>query len=569
MANGIGLSPEFLARNRAALDSIASGPSVAEVTAARPTGLGLSSASAAPGVPASSGIGLRDVARTGARVIGAVASLGMSEAQRALVMEQQRQQAVIEDQIKAQTRQQNLKNLAGGLDVVADIVRQIGAVRDPEARAAVVAQYERSISEEFPEWLPAFRGMVDNAALAYTDREKMLGDLIKRVPEIGAAIELNNGDLSQIGADAQTGYLSAWSRSQARDSIPRVRTKIAQIRKQAAKRFPGRFMEMIESDRALSSDELTEMVQLLADEDPDLNNPAFANDLDRVVRFFPEAVGVQPQEDVEAMRTFEEKERIKAKYSKPGVVVNVGSKGGKERVFEGVHDQVFEKTGNELLANRIGIAAIQNQAFTDPILGEFSIGNAETLEKARAGASFFDSMNELEKAAQDVVKEHRDTSVLDEGTSQLEAMLTSGDPALENYGFWLKEVAFQRTKMISGAQATDAERKAFRDQLPTPRSLAAGGKFSETATRKFESARTGAINQYSKFFQAEQQEDARQRLSSRFQTTLRGAESGTTDFDDDALIEQAEAYLQKVLGRQPTPAEINDVAKRYKAAAGR
>jgi hypothetical protein len=570
---GSGFSPEFRAKNADALESIRIGPSVGDVQASRPAGLGLSVASSAPG---SSGLTLRGVAGAAARVVGGIATLGISEDVRRKIIENQENRAMLQQQMNAEMRTRNLETLALSLDITSKLAQNVASITDPEQKNAVRLQTEASIARENPELVDTFRAMMAHESLAFGEREKKLGDLIRSSPTFAGLLHTSPTAEVKLSAEQAMTVAGEWNRTQARGFIPKAKTKTRALLKTAAERFPERFGQIAEKDEggkaSVTTDEFEEIVSVLSNEDPDLD-PAYRSQLIATAREYPEALGLVSSERIEES---EKNLKIVMVNGKPTYVprdeaigreapsaasttVNVNTaKGAEGSIFT----QVLEETGGN---RRLAAGAITGDAFREPILGRWVFGVDKDRQKASDSRGFFKALEEVELAGQAVAEKFADTNAFDEIKNSAEALASAGDPVIERYLQALTDASSLRVKARSGAQATDVEMKRFMQQFPTVRSLAVGGKLTGTAVSKFQGLRAGAINEYTSIFQKEEQEDVERQLLEQFPTALGRSESSG---DPRAqLVEQAERTLAEQLGRQPTPKEIAEFVR--KAARSR
>jgi hypothetical protein len=123
---------------------------------------------------------------------------------------------------------------------------------------------------------------------------------------------------------------------------------------------------MEESDEAVSVTEFDEMIQMLADEDPDLNDPGTRVQLLDVAREFPEALGLKADPEIAARRKERLKKSTEAEFRAapepratnidvPGVGIVAGQEqGGRLKVYDQAGRLVPAPTGSKLAGTTSG-----------------------------------------------------------------------------------------------------------------------------------------------------------------------------------------------------------------------
>lgn len=334
MPNEFGFSDEFLARNASSLASVASGPSIAQVQASRPS-LGAD----APGVGPS---GVDESLLPPGFEVGADGRIGPNIARiigDALISSTPGRQApdraaqVLQIQQLMQARRtQNLENAARALSLASEMAKQLGHIRNPEARRSVRAQAESTISREAPELVPLFRAMAEHENLAFVKREEFLARAARFSPT--AARWMTRGaSPEELSDDLLEQMFEEMSEGEAREFIRPGRPLVKRLLRRAEQDDPERFAQLRESGGSLDTDEFSEILSRYADSEPDLNDPGVQAQLSASVERFPGSYDLEASKAAQKRRELREQKSIEAEFRQPRAsqAVNIALPSGKRR----------------------------------------------------------------------------------------------------------------------------------------------------------------------------------------------------------------------------------------------
>lgn len=569
MPGGSLFSDEFRNRNEAALSSIETGPSAEELVAGQAGRLGLAQTSATPdatgtpgmgapplGGPPDTSIGIGHQIAHGiglaGRVIGGVASLGLSEAVMHAARINTARHQVVADQIRAQTRMANMQSIEKTLDIASEITKNIAAIQDPEKQKQLVEQTIAGLSQETPAIAGLVRAMVQSNLLAFVDRKDRLATAAGTSPTLQSVLADPIADPAKLPESVQIQALREVQSGLALKSLPTVRPMVSRMLKWAADQgIETRSKSEIPVSEAIA------LGQRFRSQDPAFNDPAqFEAFRGVMIGLGSSSLGFKSDE----MTAFEQKEQIKAKYAKPGVVVNLNE--GKNQVY----DQVLKDTGNPKLA----VAAVQGKAYQDPILDEWVMGSDVDRRKAEGRRAFLSAVEELRQSAGKVAAAYPDTNRLDEVVNQIKAGVGAGDPIITGYESTRKRSAAALRMSETGQQASEQELQRIIGEFPPARSIAQGGRVSTTALNQIGTLEKNVLNAYTASFPPERAQEIGSRLD-QYLARERGrlgaprgagqpgqpATAGAAAPGDlRAVVERVESELQQQLGRQPTAQEI-------------